>query len=295
MLTREAAGGWPGMTGAVDIVAALALIWLPVATDLGRLGTPRRAGIAAFTGLAGMTAWFVLLGVLFLPAVDGGDLAGFMLATPVGALALVLLVVLELDGAFVSLYGLASTVRGWLPKADAALPAAVGGAAVFALGAALLNPFDYGDALLLLGAAFAPLLGVLLGAMLVRRWWLRASAKTQLSPNGQAVILIGSVSPPALGGAIAWALGFLLYNWAAPLQIPAWTAAMSALFHDGLGLPFPAGIPGLSATALGFSASFAIAAGMALARRRQAAPQMVRGADVGAATARYTTAVTGPV
>ncbi len=250
MLTREPAGGWPGMTGAVDIVAALALISLPVAADLGRLGTARRAGAAAFAGLAGMTAWFVLLGILFVPAVDGRDLAGFLLATPVGALALLLVVVMELDGAFVSLYALASTARGWVPKADATLPAVVGGAALFAFGGALLDPFDDGDALLLMGAAFAPLLGVLLGARAARTWF-------------------GYGPPPALGGAVAWALGFLLYNWAAPLEVPAWTAAMSALFHDVLRLPFPAGVPGLSATALGFTAAFVAAAGLAALQVRR--------------------------
>jgi NCS1 family nucleobase:cation symporter-1 len=270
MLLREPSGGWPSMTAAVDIVAAVALIWLPVATDLGRLGQPRRAGMAAFAGLAGMTAWFVLLGILFIPAVDGRDLAGFLLATPAGALALLLVIVLELDGAFVSLYGLASTARAWAPKADAALPAVVGGAAVFVLGAALLDPFDYGDALLLLGAAFAPLLGVLLAFRTVRRWWLRASAKTRLLPGGQVEIITRSVSPPTLGGAVAWALGFLLYNWASPLTVPGWTPAMSALFHGLLRLPFPAGVPGLSATVLGFTAAFAISAGATALRAARA-------------------------
>jgi NCS1 family nucleobase:cation symporter-1 len=249
MLKREPAGGWPSMTAGVDLVAAAALIWLPVAIDLGRLGDARRAGVAAFGGLAGMTAWFVLIGALFIPTVDGRDLSGFLLSTPLGALALLLVIVLELDGAFVSLYALASTARAWAPKTDAALPAVVGGAAVLALGAALLDPFDYGDALLLLGAAFAPLLGVLLGARAARR---RA----------------GCAAPPAGGGAVAWALGFLLYNWASPLDVPAWTAAMSSLFHGLLRLPFPVDVPGLSATALGFVAAFALAAGPAALRAR---------------------------
>ena len=270
MLLREPAGGWPSMTAAVDIVAAVALISLPVATDLGRLGRPRRAGRAAFAGLATMTAWFVLIGVLFIPMVDGEDLAGFLLSTPLGALAILLVIVLELDGAFVSLYGLASTARAWAPKADAALPAVVVGAAVCALGAALLDPFNYGDALLLLGAAFAPLLGVLLGFRTVRHWWLQSSAKTRLLPGGQVEIIAGSVAPPVAGGAVAWALGFLLYNWASPLDAPAWTAAMSALFHGFLGLPFPADVPGLSATVLGFAAAFVTAGATAALRARRA-------------------------
>jgi len=242
MLTREAAGGWPGMTGGVDIVAAVALIALPVATDVGRLGGARRAGVAVFAGLAAMTAWFVLLGAIFVPAVDGRDLAGFLLATPVGAIALLLLAVLELDAAFVSLYSLVSTLRGWAPKSNAALPAVLGGAGVFIVGAALLDPFAYGDALLLLGAAFAPLFAVLLGARAARRW-------------------AGYGPPPPLGGLVAWTAGFLLYNWASPLTVPAWTPAMSALFHDLLRLPFPAGVPGLSATALAFAAAFVLSAG----------------------------------
>ncbi len=261
MIQRESAGGWPGMTGAVDLSAVVALMWLPVAIDMGRLGTPRRAGISAFVGLGTMTAWFLLIGVLFVPAVDGRDLAGFLLATPAGAMALLLILVLELDGAFVSLYALASTAKGWAPKADAALPATIGGAAIFALGAALLDPFDFGDAFLLLGAAFVPLLGVLLGARTARR-------------------LSSWARPPALGGVVAWALGFLLYNWAAPLEVPNWTAAMSLIFGDTLGLPFPAGIPGLSATALSFAVAFLVTAAVgALARRRpEGAPSSRRDA-----------------
>ncbi len=268
MIEREPVGGWPGMTGAVDLVAVLALMWLPVAIDVGRLGAPRRAGISAFLGLATMTAWFVLIGVLFVPAVDGRDLAGFLLATPAGNMALLLILVLELDGAALSLYSLASTARGWIPKADAALPATIGGAAVFALGAAVLDPFDFGDAFLLLGAAFVPLLGVLLASMLVRNWWLKASAKTRLDPTGRAQIITGSIASPVLGGALAWAMGFLLYNWAAPLDVPVWTAAMSRLFDDLLRLPFPAGIPGLSATALSFVAAFLVTVAAAASRRR---------------------------
>jgi len=250
MLERDSAASWPSMTQAIDLVAAAALVWLPVASDVGRLGGGRRAGAAAFGGLATMTAWFVLIGVLFLPMVDGNDLTGFLMSTPLGALAVLVVIVLELDGAFVSLYALSSTARAWTPKADAALPAVVAGAAIFAISAALLNPFDYGDALLLLGAAFAPLLGALLGARLARRRF-------------------GYAAPPRAGGAVAWALGFLLYNWASPLDVPGWTPALSGLFHGLLRLPFPAGVPGLSATVLGFAAAFAASAVAATLRARR--------------------------
>jgi purine-cytosine permease-like protein len=241
MLFREPSGGWPGMTGAIDLVAALAILWLPVAADVGRLGRPRRAWPAAFAGLAAMTAWFVLIGILFVPAVDGEDVAGFLLSTPLGLMAILLVILLELDGAFVSLYALVSTTRGWFPKADAAGHLAVAGAAAFIVGGTLLDPFEHADAMLLLGAAFIPLLGVLLGTRVARR--------------------AGSTRPAPAGGALAWGLGFLLYNWASPLHVPGWSDAWSAFLHGWLGLPFPAGVPGLSATALGFVASFVASAG----------------------------------
>jgi uncharacterized membrane protein YccC len=79
------------------------------------------------------------------------------------------------------------------------------------------------------------------------------------------------MAPSPLGGGAAWAIGFLLYNWAAPLEIPAWTAAMSTVFHDFLGLPFPAGVPGLSATALGFVVALVIATGASWLRLRRPA------------------------
>ncbi len=245
MLKREPAGGWPGMTGGVDLVAACAIMWLPVAPDLGRLGGARRAGLAAGAGLAGMTLWFVLLGALFIPFVGAQDLAGFLLATPFGALALLLILVLEMDGLFVSIYSTASTARAWAPKADAALPVAAGGTALAVAGAALVDPFAYGDTLLLLGAAFAPLVGVLLGTRAAQRW-------------------AGASARPAAGGALAWAAGFLLYNWAAPLHVPVWSDALSTLFGDWLRLSFPADVPGLSATVLGAVASFALAAAATL-------------------------------
>lgn len=251
LLKRGPSGGWPGFTGVVDLAAALAVLWLPVASDLGRLGRSDRAGPAAFFGLAGMTTWFVLVGVLFVPAVSGDDLAGFLLATPLGLLAVLLVVVLELDGAFVSLYALVSTVRGWLPNTNASGETAVAGAAGFALGGALLNPFDHGDALLLLGAAFVPLLGVLLGARLARRF-------------------IGAVRVPIARSVLAWGIGFLLYNWASPLQVPGWTDALARFFEGVLRLPFPAGAPGLSATVLSFVAAFVLA-GAPAARRGGAA------------------------
>jgi purine-cytosine permease-like protein len=242
MLERESAAEWPTVTQGVDLVAAAALVWLPVAIDLGRFGTGRGAAASAVAGLGTMTAWFVLIGVLFVPAVDGGDLAGLLLSTPLSTLAILVVIVLELDGAFVSVYALASTARGWLPRTDPAVPAVVGGTAVAAAGAALLDPFAHGDALLLLGAAFAPLLGVLLGARAARRSF-------------------GYARPLAGGGAAAWSLGFLLYNWTAPLDVPRWTDAMSGLFHGLLRLPFPASAPGLSATVLAFAASFVAALG----------------------------------
>ncbi len=250
MLKRDSAGAWPSVTQAIDLVAAVALVWLPVATDLGRLGSGRGAGMAAFAGLASMTAWFVLIGVLFVPMVDGSDLAGFLLSTPLGVLAILLVIVLELDGAFVSLYGLASTARAWVPKADAALPAVVAGAVLCTIGAAVLDPFAYGDTLLLLGAAFVPLLGALLGVRLARRRF-------------------GYAPPPLAGGAAAWAPAFLLYNWASPLDVPGWTAGLDGLFHGLLRLPFPADLPGLSATVLGFGTAFTIAFVLAAAGARR--------------------------
>ena len=47
-----------------------------------------------------------------------------------------------------------------------------------------------------------------------------------------------------------------MWSWAGPLEIPVWTAAMSFLFSDLLGLPFPAGVPGLGATVLSFGVAF---------------------------------------
>ncbi|MDO8616285.1 MAG: hypothetical protein Q7T33_11225 [Dehalococcoidia bacterium] len=219
-LKRPAAGGWPSFWQAVDIMLVAPLLWLPLVADYARFG--KSAGSAAAGSFAGLfvgTVWLGVLGIIYLPAVESGDVAGFVVGMKMGVGALVLLAVLQLDEVFANGYS-ASLAAGSLVRLDRR-KIAVG---VAAITIALAVPFDFLDfepSVLLLGSAFVPLFGVLIADRLLES--------------------AGAGRPFGWAPWLAWVCGFVLYQWITPADIGWWRDAGDAAFGDALGLPFPLG------------------------------------------------------
>ncbi len=253
-LQRPAVGGWPSFWQAVDVMLIVPLLWLPVVADYARLDrSAARAFGGSFAGFFVATVWLGFLGVVYLPALETGDVAGFVVGMQVGLAALVLLLLLQADEVFANVHSAGVALRALLPLADRASALALGSLVI-----ALALPFDFLEfegSLLLFASLFVPLFGVLMADQILGR---HAAER--------------AVAPPVLA---AWALGFLLYHWISPADVGWWRDALGWLFADALRLPFPltdevtwlgAGVPSFLA---GFLAH--LIGRPALVRLRQAA------------------------
>ena len=217
-LRRPAVGGWPSFWQGVDIMLVVPLLWLPLVADFARFGKDaRQAGLGSFLGVFVMTIWFGALGIIYLPAVESGDISGFVVGMNMSLGALVLLFLLQGDEVFANGVS-AKAALDALP-----LPSfGRSGSAVFVTLAAVLValPADLlrvEGTFLVLGSLFIPLFGVVIADQMAGREGNR-------------------FGPVALG---AWVLGFLAYHWISPPDAEWWRDAADWFFSGQLGLPYP--------------------------------------------------------
>ena len=215
-------GGFPNFWGGVDLVISFPISWVPLVADYTRFA---RTGRSAFwgTGIGYFLAnvWFFVIGVLLVlgtPKVDPFDppaFVGALLAIPVGWLAMLILAVDETDEAFANIYSASVSVQNAFPRvSQRALSIGIG--VICAALALVVNLVSYENFLLLLGALFVPLFGVVFADyFLLRRG--RAGAERLYGES------VGRVRVVALG---AWLVGFLIYNWINPGTVTWWKSVM---------------------------------------------------------------------
>jgi putative hydroxymethylpyrimidine transporter CytX len=208
---------------AVDTVVAVTVSWAPLVADYTRFSRNRRS---AFFGVGigyllptlfqfGFGSILVLSRnvdpnrpELILIAIAGGGAAA--------ALALLALTVDETDEAFANVYSAAVSTQNLFPRISQR--ALVVGASVLATGGALaIDMRSYQRFLLLLGAVFVPLLGVL-----VADWLLAGAHYTRRH------VFEGPAFRPA--NIVAWLVGFLVYEWLyQPTDLGFWSRWVSHL------------------------------------------------------------------
>jgi NCS1 family nucleobase:cation symporter-1 len=229
-LKRPAVGGWPSFAQAVDVLLVVPLLYLPVVADHARLArSDRDAARGSFIGLTLATVWFAVLGVLYLPAVEGGDISGFVVSMGLGLGAIVILLLLQTDEIFINLSAAASSFTE--------VPRRVVVALAVVLAAALAIPFDLvanEGWFLFAGALFVPLFAVVLAGHL---------------PLSRAAAPYAAV--------VAWLVGFLLYQWISPADLDWWRDVLSEVAgSDGLAFPLEDEVTWLGASVTSFAASF---------------------------------------
>ena len=225
-------GGWPTRAQGFDLIAALPLLWLPVVADYAcEARSQRDAFTGAVAGAGVMSAWYAVVGILWVFTISSRDVAGFITSIPIGAGALLIVIALQSNAVAANVYS-ASLAGGrfgyrWFRPA-LVLSAIAAGALVVATDALGVEDFA-----LLLASIFLPLFAVVLARNVI------ASA------------------PHALSW-LAWAAGVLAYAWINPGDFAPWRDAMHFIFSTVLHAPFPLGgdLTPWPATAVAFAVAY---------------------------------------
>jgi NCS1 family nucleobase:cation symporter-1 len=161
---RPGTGGMSTL-GALDLVIAMPISWLPLVADFSRHGRDGRHALAGtWIGYAIANAWCYALGVLVALTTPSTDLVAALLLAQGGLIALGLILVDEVDNAYGDVYSGAvashSLLPSWGLRGWGVALAAVCTALALVLPMHGLEPF-----LLMLSSVFVPLYGVILGRL----------------------------------------------------------------------------------------------------------------------------------
>ncbi|HXF50556.1 MAG TPA: hypothetical protein VNM43_02605, partial [Dehalococcoidia bacterium] len=225
-------GGWPTVAQGFDLVAAMPLLWLPVVADYTRdARSPRDAGLGAFAGAAVITAWFVIVGALWVFTVNARDVAAFVTALPLGVGGLVVILALEADQVAANVY--AASMAGGRFGYRYFRPALMAAGALAAVFVVTTNAMGVEDFALMLSNLFLPLFGVVVARHLIPE------------------------APKAFAWA-AWIAGILAFGWIDPSTVGPWHDVMKVVYVGILQAPFPLGgeLTQVPATAVSLAVAF---------------------------------------
>ncbi|MDN4588769.1 allantoin permease [Xenophilus aerolatus] len=179
--TRLHAQGWAafwarpgdgsmGLFGAMDLVIAMPVSWLPLVADYARHGRRAAGGLGGafggtWLGYAAANIWCYALGVMVVSVADPGTgLVTALLLAQGGLVALGLILVDELDNAYGDVYSGAVSAHSLRPRWSVRRWGL--GLALLCTGLALVLPMHTLEPfLLMLSSVFVPLYGVILGRL----------------------------------------------------------------------------------------------------------------------------------
>ncbi len=243
-------GSWTGFWAAADVVIAVSISWVPLASDYSRHSrSPRTAFTGAFVGYSVTQVAYYALGLLALATVVRAssdqtvlqhDMFAAFLAVPVGWLAFAVLVLRELDQSFADTYSTVVSTQNMRPRWDRRPLAVTVGAVstVLALGLDITNYFDF---LYLLGSVFVPMFAVFVADYFLLGGH-RAWNTTHLAPARWAMLL-------------PWLAGFAAYQLVYPANVSGW----HTFWTDAQGWLHFTPRPWMSASVLSFAVAFVLA------------------------------------
>lgn len=207
-------GSWQAFWKGTDIVIALPISWIPLAADYSRHSRTAKAAFGgALLGYGAATLAFFSLGVLAyasfaLEAAPGEqvDVIASVLALPVGGLALLILVLDELDEVFANIYSTTVSVQNVQPRVDRRFVTV----AVGVVATALAMSFDmmaYEGFLLLIGSVFVPLF-----ATFAVDYYVLRRGRWDVSEDAR----------PRWEMAVPWVAGFVAYQLVNPGIVGWW-------------------------------------------------------------------------
>jgi NCS1 family nucleobase:cation symporter-1 len=210
-------GSWSGFGVATDVLIAVSVSWVPLASDYSRHSRGvRTAATSAFIGYSLTQIAYYALGLLALATVvhasgpngpSQHDMFAALIAVPVGWLAVAVLTARELDESFADSYSTVLSIQNVIPWFDRRVLAVVVGAIATA-GALVVHIGDYVNFLYLLGSVFVPMFAV----FVVDYFVLGGSRRWDVGPDVPA-------RWPML---VPWACGFVMYQLVYAPDVGGW-------------------------------------------------------------------------
>jgi putative hydroxymethylpyrimidine transporter CytX len=246
-------GSWRGFWAGSDAALAVAVSWIPVASDYSRHSrTPGAAFGAATVGYSVTQVMCYVIGLLALAGTSGDTFQPF-LAVPLGAVFFAILVVREVDQSFTNVYSTGVSVQNLFPRADRRV-LTIGIGALTTVLALVLDINSYVNFLTLIGSVFVPMFGVLAADYFVagrsKHWDVSVRARSRW------------------GMLLAWLVGLAVYQLINPGDVGAWSTLWS---HIATWLHFSSE-SWMSASLFSFLAAGIVAYAADLISRRRAAP-----------------------
>ena len=202
-------GSWSAFWKGADLVIALPISWAPLAADYSRHSRSARAAFGgAFIGYGAATIAFFVLGLLATAADPKGDAIASVLAIPVGSVALLILVLDELDEVFANIYSTVVSIQNIGPRIDRRVMAVVVGAVSTVLALRFHNWQYYENFLLLIGSVFVPLF-----ATFIVDYYVFHRGRWDVSENAR----------PRWEMLVPWAAGFVAYQLINPGFVGWWS------------------------------------------------------------------------
>ncbi|NUP35299.1 MAG: allantoin permease [Streptomycetaceae bacterium] len=215
------AGSWDGFLPVVDASVALAVSWVPLASDYTRHSRSTRTAFwGALGGYSTTGIWCSLVGILALAQTKADqDVFDTLLGFTAGWLFFAVLVIREVDQSFANVYSTAMSLQNFAPRLDRRAICLAVGALVTGC-AMLVDDFSkYESFLYLIGSVFVPLLGV--------------TAVDWFLGRGRTAWNLGDDAPARWAMLLPWLLGFAVYQLVNPGTIgwwaDFWTRAQDAL------------------------------------------------------------------
>jgi nucleobase:cation symporter-1, NCS1 family len=214
------AGSWDGFWLGSDAALAVAVSFIPLASDYSRHAKSTRAAFsAAAVGYSVAQILCYVLGLLVLLQAGNAEAPySPFLSVPLGAVFLGVIVLREVDQSFADTYSTGVSLQNLLPRTDRrALTVAVG--VLTTVLALTMDIGQYAGFLTLIGSVFVPLFGVLAADYFGRRRHRDPAAVWDLSES----------SPSRWRMLLAWLLGLAVYQLINTGDAGIWSHAWRSL------------------------------------------------------------------
>ncbi len=252
-------GSWSGFWVAADVVIAVSVSWVPLASDYSRHSRSVRAAVTgSFVGYTITQVAYYALGLAALATVVRAgdnlqhDMFAAFIAVPVGWLAFGVLTLRELDQCFADAYSSVVSLQNFWPRVDRRVFAVAVGALTTA-GALFLRIENYFDFLYLLGSVFVPMF-----AVFVVDYFLMGGHRAWNTAHS---------APARWAMLVPWVLGFAMYQLVYAPSVGPWPGWWQHV-RDALHFTYQSW---MSASALSFLVAALAALGTGLATRARRA------------------------